>query len=337
MTMFMTPCHGTDWHGSACATQRSNRGGDQTAPRRTERFTAAMRRIPLLPDQRPDQLADRLADQLHDRIAGPDSASGAVPGVTEAAAQTGLLRRVLAGLVGSTRAKTRAVTGFLYVRIGGLASSPSPKPDLFRYQRRAFFRRPPPMSATSPPETNAPSRKAPLAARLTDSLRRRLTKLVVLGALAGGLGVAGSAEARVMEATRHLPQKGIVVIGDDPGGYIDTRLEQIRRLRQTNQPVQIRGSYCNSTCTMFIGLPNACVEPQTEFGFHGPSYSGRRMPRAEFDHWSRIMAAHYPAQVADWFMETARKRIRGLHTLRGDKLIRMGVARCPRATVTAGR
>jgi len=54
MTMFMTPCHGTDWHGSACATQRSNRGGDQTAPRRTERFTAAMRRIPLLPDQRPD-------------------------------------------------------------------------------------------------------------------------------------------------------------------------------------------------------------------------------------------------------------------------------------------
>ena len=140
-----------------------------------------------------------------------------------------------------------------------------------------------------------------------------------------------------MEATRHLPQKGIVVIGDDPGGYIDTRLEQIRRLRQTNQPVQIRGSYCNSTCTMFIGLPHACVEPQTEFGFHGPSYSGRRMPRAEFDHWSRIMAAHYPAQVADWFMETARKRIRGLHTLRGDKLIRMGVARCPRATVTAGR
>lgn len=206
------------------------------------------------------------------------------------------------------------------------------------------------MPATSPPaasadtvppphQANLPARfPARLPARLLGGLRRRMTKLVVLGALAGGLGVAASsADARVMETTRHLPLKGIVVIGDDPGGYIDTRLEQIRRLRQTNQPVQIRGSYCNSTCTMFIGLPNTCVEPDTEFGFHGPSYSGQRMPRAEFDHWSRIMASHYPAQVADWFMQTARKRIRGLHTLRGDKLIRMGVARCPRSTVTARR
>lgn len=119
-----------------------------------------------------------------------------------------------------------------------------------------------------------------------------------------------------------------VVIGNDRGGLLNDRLRQISALRQTGRRVEIRGKICFSTCTMLIGLPNACILPDTVFGFHGPSSYGRPLDAQTFERASRIIARYYPAPLKRWYLETGRKTVRGLRRIKGAELIRMGVPRC---------
>ena len=121
---------------------------------------------------------------------------------------------------------------------------------------------------------------------------------------------------------------GTVVIGNDRGGVIRDRLIELRTLRASGQRVQIKGNICYSTCTMLIGLPQACVSPNTTFGFHGPSYYGRAMAPKDFDYVSRVMAHYYPEPLKKWFLEEGRNRIHGVYQISGTELIRMGVASC---------
>lgn len=118
------------------------------------------------------------------------------------------------------------------------------------------------------------------------------------------------------------------VIKSDRGGYLHDRLIEISNLQKNGTRVEIRGRVCYSTCTMFIGLPNMCVDPNTTFGFHGPSRSGRKLAKQEFDYFSSVMASYYPKPLKEWFMKTARNRISGVHKVKGAELIRLGVASC---------
>ncbi len=121
---------------------------------------------------------------------------------------------------------------------------------------------------------------------------------------------------------------GTVVIGNDRGGVIRDRLIELRTLRASGQPVQIKGRICYSTCTMLIGLPQTCVSANTTFGFHGPSYYGRPMEPDDFDHVSRVMAHYYPEPIKTWFLKEGRNRINGLYRISGSELIRIGVKSC---------
>ena len=121
------------------------------------------------------------------------------------------------------------------------------------------------------------------------------------------------------------------IVGSDRGGYLHDRLIELSNLRQNGVRVEIRGRVCYSTCTMFIGLPQSCVDPNTTFGFHGPSRSGRRLAQAEFDYFSTVMAKHYPKPLREWFMTTGRNKISGVHKMKGKDLIRMGVQSCQTA------
>ena len=121
---------------------------------------------------------------------------------------------------------------------------------------------------------------------------------------------------------------GTVVIGNDRGGVVKERLIELRNLRATGQPVEIRGNICYSTCTMLIGLPQTCVAPSTTFGFHGPSSYGRPLPPSEFDHVSRVMAHYYPEPIKTWFLQEGRNRINGVYHISGAELIRFGVSSC---------
>ncbi|WP_126623207.1 hypothetical protein [Oceaniglobus ichthyenteri] len=102
----------------------------------------------------------------------------------------------------------------------------------------------------------------------------------------------------------------------------------IDRIRALQQRVEIRGPMCLSSCTMYLGAGNVCIDPRVTFGFHGPSSYGQPLTRADFEYWSNVIASHYPAALRDWFMTTARHRITGYHRISGVQLIRMGFARC---------
>ncbi|EPX86809.1 hypothetical protein [Salipiger mucosus] len=118
------------------------------------------------------------------------------------------------------------------------------------------------------------------------------------------------------------------VVGDDPGGRLRPRLELVARLRASGRRVEIRGRYCHSACTVYLGARNVCVSPRTRFGFHGPYYRSGPIVHHRFDHWSRAMAAHYPAPLRRWFMRYARFLTDDQAILSGAELIRMGVPRC---------
>ncbi|MCD9149613.1 hypothetical protein [Pseudophaeobacter flagellatus] len=118
------------------------------------------------------------------------------------------------------------------------------------------------------------------------------------------------------------------VVRDDRGGFLRERLIELRELRASGRQVEIRGRVCYSTCTLLLSLPNTCISPRTQFGFHGPSESGHPLSPEKFDYYSHIIAQHYPAKLNQWYMQTGRKRIKRLFKIKGSEIIRMGVPAC---------
>lgn len=136
--------------------------------------------------------------------------------------------------------------------------------------------------------------------------------------------------APIAEAATGYRSGNRMIVRNDRGGNVAHRAQEISQLRQRGTRVEIRGEYCMSACTMYLGLRDTCVSPNTVFGFHGPSspnYGIALMP-AEFEHWSQVMASHYPAGLRSWFLREGRNTITGFHKMRGRDLIRMGIARC---------
>ncbi|WP_370046784.1 MULTISPECIES: hypothetical protein [Salipiger] len=130
-------------------------------------------------------------------------------------------------------------------------------------------------------------------------------------------------------APQHGAYAGPVrVVGDDGGGRLRPRLAEVRQLRASGVRVEIRGDYCLSSCTLYLGAGNVCVRSGTSFGFHGPTYLYEPIRYDRFDYWSRRMAAHYPPELRHWFLSRARFVTHGYVTLSGADLIRMGVPRC---------
>lgn len=123
-------------------------------------------------------------------------------------------------------------------------------------------------------------------------------------------------------------QSGAFIVRNDRGGVVGDRVDEIRLLKKSGQRVEIRGNICLSSCTMYLGAGDVCVDPDTRFGFHGPSYYGQPLAPEFFDYWSEVIADYYPKPVRVWFMETARHRINGYYTVKGAELIRLGMRAC---------
>lgn len=120
----------------------------------------------------------------------------------------------------------------------------------------------------------------------------------------------------------------VLIVSNDRGGQISQRARQIRDLRKSQRPIEIRGRVCLSSCTMFLALPSTCIHPDTVFGFHGPSYYGAPLSPGDFEYWSQVIAAHYPEPLRGWYLETGRTRLAGHFRIRGRELIRLGIRRC---------
>lgn len=142
--------------------------------------------------------------------------------------------------------------------------------------------------------------------------------------MAAGLLVATASQSSAWAASSSY------VVGSDRGGYLHERLQELDALKRSGTRVEIRGKVCYSTCTMFLGLPNTCVDPDTVFGFHGPSRNGKRLDKKDFEYFSRVIADYYPQPLREWFMKEGRNRISGIHRIKGREIIRMGVPACSR-------
>jgi hypothetical protein len=121
-----------------------------------------------------------------------------------------------------------------------------------------------------------------------------------------------------------------IIILDDPGGPLRERVSLIEHLSGRNVPIEITGRFCASACTLYLALPQTCVGRQTQFGFHGPSspiYGISLVPEA-FEHWSLVMADHYPAPLREWYLQTGRHVTTGMHIFTGADLIRFGIPEC---------
>lgn len=121
-----------------------------------------------------------------------------------------------------------------------------------------------------------------------------------------------------------------LTIRNDRGGPLVERVKAIERHRKAGTRIIIAGQ-CYSACTMYLGLPNTCVLRSSRLGFHGPQsqYYGISLPPEMFDHWSRIMAGHYPPQIRTWFMQSGRETTLGIIVLTGDQAVSMGARACP--------
>ena len=121
----------------------------------------------------------------------------------------------------------------------------------------------------------------------------------------------------------------VAVIQNDLGGSMEGRLQTIANFRSSGTRVEIRGQ-CASACTMYLGLPNACVARSSRLGFHGPQsqYYGISLPPDEFEYWSGVMADHYPGAIRNWFLSVARYTTMDIITLSGAEVIRMGARPC---------
>lgn len=139
-------------------------------------------------------------------------------------------------------------------------------------------------------------------------------------------GMLAAAAVSLMSIPSAQAAQRAYVVKSDRGGYLHDRLIEIENLRRSGTRVQIQGRVCYSTCTMFLGLPHTCVNPQTIFGFHGPSRSGKRLAAEEFDYFSRVMADFYPGQLRSWYLEKGRNRISGVYKIKGSEIIKMGLA-----------
>jgi hypothetical protein len=123
------------------------------------------------------------------------------------------------------------------------------------------------------------------------------------------------------------PSEGVP--GRDTGGSVVARASEIVALAARGEERRI-GGQCLSACTMYLGLPTACFEPDAVLGFHGPRRAnGDPLPFLRFEAASRLMASFYPPGVAAWFMAEARHS-RELIRVPAADLIARGEARaCP--------
>ena len=148
--------------------------------------------------------------------------------------------------------------------------------------------------------------------RFYNSLRR-----IAVAVTLGLVMVTGQAEAQQS-----------LIVGNDRGGRVGQRAQQIEALKRINQRVEIRGNICYSSCTMYLGASNVCVSPTTTFGFHGPSRSGTPLPADQFERWSRLMASYYNAPLQQWFMQQGRYAINDVYRMSGRQLIALGYRTC---------
>lgn len=82
------------------------------------------------------------------------------------------------------------------------------------------------------------------------------------------LGLAGIS-ALVLLST---PASAFDVVNNDYGGHIEPYAARAAAAERRGEPVRFGNVECDSSCTLLLAAPKACVSPRAVFGFHAPWY-----------------------------------------------------------------
>ena len=87
-----------------------------------------------------------------------------------------------------------------------------------------------------------------------------------------------------------------VVIDGDMGGVLADYALRAGQYRRDNRRVEILGA-CGSACTVFIGLPGACIGPHASVLMHAAYErgTGKTLPWA-----TAMIVASYPLKLQQW-------------------------------------
>lgn len=185
-----------------------------------------------------------------------------------------------------------------------------------------------PSSAEQPfRDHNAPHRPKGCAQNPgVKALFRRIGQSLATSVMVAGLALPFTLSATGADAAS-LQRK--IVVQADPGGAVSQRIAEIQAFRKQGVRVHIEGQ-CNSSCTLYLGMPQTCVSRQARLGFHGPmsQFAGIPLPPQQFEEWSQLMASYYPSPVRKWFLKDARYTLDGIKTISGTQLIKLGVPEC---------
>lgn len=115
-----------------------------------------------------------------------------------------------------------------------------------------------------------------------------------------------------------------VVILNNRGGNVLQAVQRRNQLARWGGPVEVRG-YCGSACTLFITLPNACLDPLGSVGFHAPRIPGTTIIPQGVD---QIMGSFYRNGIrqrwdAEWKHSLDIKKISAAEYVRLDPQTRL--------------
>lgn len=82
------------------------------------------------------------------------------------------------------------------------------------------------------------------------------------------LGLAGIT-ALVLAST---PANAFDVMHNDYGGHVEPYAARAAAAQRRGEPVRFGNVECDSSCTLLLAAPKACVSPNSVFGFHAPWY-----------------------------------------------------------------
>ena len=88
-----------------------------------------------------------------------------------------------------------------------------------------------------------------------------------------------------------------IVITQDNGGQIAPYHDRAAQAARLGQVVRIDGM-CGSACTIYLGVPKACITPRATLWFHRVTHrDGSPFPRA-----SAWVMTQYPVALRNWIM-----------------------------------
>lgn len=89
-----------------------------------------------------------------------------------------------------------------------------------------------------------------------------------------------------------------IVIRNNNGGYVVQYNLKVAQALRNNDRIKFAGR-CDSACTLYLSVKNACVTPKANFGFHRPYGAGPKGNAAA----EQLLMKSYPDWVRDWIRD----------------------------------